>query len=218
MSWLKGGPFLEVSFLHILNEGRENLVQELTEKLKASFDHFEIAIDSNILQGLISQFDTGYPFDEKAPDSYLIHSIQIPIYLTIEGRRKSVLSLEQVSDSLIVVDFWFFGSEWDAPEWDQIGIKDFQIEGFKKFLKDLYNTIQFPFGMIEVENDVKGIFDTDAGWPHESYNLENINEKWINEYMMSIVKNGFLKSDSLNVSSEINGGKIIEKKTTHNKK
>jgi hypothetical protein len=106
-------------------------------------------------------------------------------------KRKSILSLRQISEKLVAVDFWYFGSEWDVPEWNQIGITNEQLPIFKDFLNKLFDSFDFVIGTVGYEVSVTDLFDTDNIWPDEKYNLENIKRQSLQvaNYFSHIVAN-----------------------------
>ena len=90
----------------------------------------------------------------KTRNSKIYHQVEIPVFVDTDGKRKSVLSLRQVSDKLVAVDFWFFGSEWDEPELEQRGVTENPIQLFKDMLNNLFNSFQFAIGTLGYENSV----------------------------------------------------------------
>ena len=174
MSWLQGGPFLEVSFLMALGADRQSCVDNIFSKLKSFKPTVELATTEIDLQEKLNEFIIGYPDDDKDPNSKFYHQAQIPVYVDTDGKRKSVLSLRQVSDKLVAVDFWFFGSQWDEPEWEQKGITENQIPLFKDMLNKLFDTFQFAIGTLGYENSVTDLFNTTDTYPSEEYRLDNI--------------------------------------------
>jgi hypothetical protein len=90
-------------------------VDNILTKLKSFKPTVDFAITETELKEKITEFDIGYPYDDKDPNTKVYHQTQIPIYVDTDVKRKSILSLRQVSYKLVAADFWFFGSEWDAP-------------------------------------------------------------------------------------------------------
>ena len=111
MTWLQGGPFLEVSFLLTIDSNRQSFADRILSRLKSFKPAVEPAITETELKEKISEFNIGYPDDDKDPKSKFYHSTQIPVYVNTDEKRKAILSLRQVSDKLATVDFWFFASE-----------------------------------------------------------------------------------------------------------
>lgn len=179
MTWLQGGPFLEISFLVSVESGRRCLVDNILTKLKYFKPSVTLAISGTELKEKINRFEIGYPEDDKDLNTKVYHQTQIPIYVETDIKRKSILSLRQVSNKLIAVDFWFYGSKWDDPDWNQAGITNEQIPIFKNFLHKLFDTFDFVVGTMAYEVSVTDIFDTDETWPDEKYNLDNIRKQFL---------------------------------------
>jgi hypothetical protein len=191
MTWLQGGPFLEISFLLTLELDRKSLADNILTTLKSLKPTVGFATTETELKEKILEFEVGYLDDDNDLISKVYHQTQIPIYVDIDCKRKSILSLRQVSDNLIAVDFWFFGSELDAPEWNQVGITIEQLPFFKEFLYKLFDTFDFAIGTVGYEVSVTDLFDTNETWPNEKYNLDNINNKLlqVDNYFSLIIAN-----------------------------
>jgi len=191
MIWLQGGPFLEISFLLTFDLGRQSFVDRILTKLKSLKPSVEFVTSEAELNEKISAFHIGYPFDDKDQNSKVLHQIQIPLYVDIEVKRKSVLSLRQVSDKFMAVDFWFFGAEQDEAEWNQEGITENQLPIFKDFLNTLFDTFDFVLGTMGFEISVTDLFEISDGWPDERYNIENISRELlqVDNYFSLIIAN-----------------------------
>jgi hypothetical protein len=170
--WLQGGPFLEVSFLLELKEEKTKTIQYIINKLSKVTNKVEI-VDKNVDE-IIDFFDTGYPYDEEDPQSIYLHSLRLRLYVCLSRKRKATLQIEMVSPDALMVDFWFYGDEFDAPEWDQIGIKKGEFTGFASFFKELYSVYEFKIGGIAIEEDVLELFGFDETYPNECYCYENV--------------------------------------------
>jgi len=170
--WLQGGPFLEVSFLLELKEEKRKTAQDIIGRLSRIINKVEI-VDKNVDE-VISFFERGYPYDEDHPQTNYIHSLRLRLYIYIARKRKAVLQIEMVSSNAIMVGFWFYGDEFDVPEWDQIGIKKEEIEDFKYFIKELYSVYEFNIGGIAMEEDVLELFGFGEAYPNECYRYENL--------------------------------------------
>lgn len=191
MTWLKGGPFLEISFLLTLELNRKSLAENILTKLKSFKPEVDFATTETGLIEKVSAFEIGYHDDDKDTSSKVYHQTQIPIYIDIDGKRKSILSLRQISNKLIAVDFWFYGSELDAPELNQKGITINQLPFFQDFLNTLFDTFDFVIGTMGYEISVTDLFDTNETWPNENYNLDNINKQLmqVDNYFLMIIAN-----------------------------
>ena len=191
MTWLQGGPFLEVSFLLTLDSDRLSFADNILTKLKSFTPTVEFAISVSDLKEKVNEFNIGYRYDVQDPNSIFLHSSQIPVYVETDEKRKSILSLRQISDKLVAIDFWFFGSEMDAPEWNQNGITVNKMPIFKDFLNKLFDTFDFIVGTIGYEISVTDLFNTKKAWPDEQYNLENIDTRLVqgDNYFTLIIDN-----------------------------
>ena len=211
MSWLQGGPFLEISFAMVPETDRRSFADNILSKLRLFTPTIEFAIPSIDLQEKIDKFVEGYPDNEVEPNATVYHQVQIPVFVDLDGKRKSMLALEQISSKLIVVDFWFFGSVHDAPEWGQKGIKQDQIHLFKDMLHRLYETFHFAIGTVAYENGVTAFFDTSEGWPHESYRLENVNKAFVqldHDFITIIVNKNYIQLEGRK-DIEVIGDKMV---------
>jgi len=170
--WLQGGPFLEVSFLLELKEQKTKTIQDIINKLSKITNKVEI-VDKNVDE-IIDFFDKGYPYEEEDPQTNYIHSSRFRLYVYLSRKRKATLQIEMVSSNAIMADFWFYGDEFDAPEWDQIGIKKEEFTDFTNFLKELYSVYEFKIGGIAIEEDVLELFGFSETYPNECYRYENV--------------------------------------------
>ncbi|WP_293300248.1 hypothetical protein [Pedobacter sp. UBA4863] len=191
MTWLQGGPFLEISFLLTLELDRHSLADNILTTLQSFKPAVDFATTETELKEKVSEFEIGYLDNDKDPTSKVYHQTQIPIYVDIDGKRKSILSLRQVSNKFIAVDFWFFGSELDAPEWNQQGITIDQLPFFQDFLNILFDRFDFVIGTVGYEVSVTDLFVTNETWPNEKYNLDNINKQslQVDNYFSLIIAN-----------------------------
>lgn len=166
--WLQGGPFLEVSFLMELQEDRRKTVRNILSGFSNITNKIEV-VDSNIDE-ILKNFNTGTQYDKTIQR----YSLRIKLFVSVSRKRKAILQIEQVSANAILVNFLFFGSEFDAPEWNQIGIKNEELQDFTNFLIELYYNFQFKVGGIAIEEDILGLIDCDEIYPNECYSFGNI--------------------------------------------
>jgi hypothetical protein len=164
-----------VSFLMPLGADKRVFIESILSGIGELPTSVLLAIDVAEREKLVRAFVEGYYDDEKDLSSVVYNTAQIPLMVKICGSRKSVLHVSRVSDSLAVVDFWFFGSEWDEEEWGQLGIKSEQVPSFKDLLVELYDQFRFPLGTVGIEKNALELFDANSGWPDESYSLARIN-------------------------------------------
>ena len=170
--WLKGGPFLEISFLFKLKEDKKQTIQDIINKLSKLTNKVEI-VDNN-LDEKIDFFDKGYSYDEEDPQSIKLHSFRLSLYVYFSRKRKATLQIDIVSSNALMVHFLFYGAEFDVPEWDQIGIKKEEFAGFTSLLKELYLLYEFKIGGIAVEEDILELFGFIETYPNECYRYENL--------------------------------------------
>ncbi|RID87703.1 hypothetical protein D1953_04905 [Peribacillus asahii] len=170
--WLQGGPFLEVSFLLELKEAKTKGIQDIINKLSKVTNKIEI-VDKNIDE-IIDFFERGYTYDEEDPESICLHSLKLRLYVYLSKKRKTTLQIEKVSSNALMVNFWFFGSLFDAPEWDQIGIKEDEITDFTDFLMELFSVYKYKVGGIAIEEDILDLFDCNETYPNECYCYEKV--------------------------------------------
>ncbi len=170
--WLQGGPFLEVSFLLELKEKKKETIQDIIFNLSKLRNRIEI-YDKNVDE-IIDFFDRGYPYDEDYPQTNYRHSLRLRLYVYLSRKRKATLQIEMVSSNAIMVNFCFFGSTFDALEWDQIGIKKEEITDFTNFLKELYSVYEFKIGGIAIEENVLELSGFGETYPNECYRYENV--------------------------------------------
>jgi len=210
--WLQGGPFLEVSFILENNSQRNKFIKDFLNKLKKIPQKFQIK--TNNIDTEIDKFSKGYPYDENDSNTYQIHSMEISLLINISGERKSQIYFEEISDKTIQVNFYFFGSELDAPEWNQKGIKDSDMPEFTEFLSSLYRVFEFPIGAISVENDCLLLFfDCDETWPNECYKLNNIDlEKTIKNIKKSYIIECLFDSEFFKIKNIPTSFKTIGKR------
>lgn len=191
MTWIQGGPFLEISFLLALTSERRTFMETLLQKLKSFSPEIEIVASSEELKEKIEAFHNGYLDDEQDPNSVSYHSAKLPLYVDIHGKRKSILAIEQHSSVLVEVSFWFYGSVYDAPEWKQKGISKNQIPDFKKVLHTLFDTFDFILGTVGYEVSTTNLFDTEEGWPSEKYAITNLKKHALqtDDFLLKILMN-----------------------------
>lgn len=188
--WLQGGPFLEVSFLLERKETKKQTIQSIIDKLSKVPNRVEI-VDKNVDE-MIDFFDKGYSDDEEDQRSIKLHSLRLSLYVYLSRKRKATLQIEMVSSNTLMVDFWFYGNEFDEPDWDQIGIKKEEFSGFTSFLKELYFVYKFKIGGIAIEQDVLELFGFGETYPNECYRYENLSPDYFLKepsYFVNIIWN-----------------------------
>jgi hypothetical protein len=168
---LRGGPFLEVSFL--LTTGEESRVEFLEHFLATlrlitipfSFVHTE---QNSVV---MTQFQEGYPYDGGDPNSIIIHKAEFSLIISFPEERKSRLYVEEIASHTLQFDFAFYGSGFDAPEWNQGGISPGDESKFLNFFEELYRVYSFPLGAIGYEVDCLFLFPEHENWPSEIFQI-----------------------------------------------
>jgi hypothetical protein len=207
--WLKGGPFLEVSFLL---EHKEQQIKDILNKLT----ELNIEIVDKSLTEIINDYETGYPFDDD-PHSVILHSLHIRLYVNFLGKRKAELQIEKVSSNSILVNFLFYGDEKDALELGQVGIKENDLKEFKTFLSKLFEVYKYKVGGIAIERYVLDLFESNETYPSEVYRYETLNPAKIlkrQELFIALIWNedfGELNGLVNNYKRVKNQGVLIEK-------
>jgi hypothetical protein len=167
MTWLQGGPFLEISLIT-----EEVDINDLITKI--SHHNCVNIIDENIEEKM-NQFKAGYLFDEEDSNSRRIHTIRLNIFVELLGKRKSLLFIERVAEKTFLLNFCFFGSEFDAPEWEQKGIQEDEYHHFVSFLSELLKYLQGFAGAVAIENDILGLISENHTRPNNAFSYKKIN-------------------------------------------
>ncbi|TDK61773.1 hypothetical protein E2K98_12855 [Bacillus salipaludis] len=155
-----------------LKEKKTKSIRDIINKFSTVTNKIEI-VDRNVNE-IIDAFEAGYPTDESDLNLFYIHSLKLRIYVYLSRKRKATLQIEKVSSNALMVNFWFFGSIFDAQEWDQIGIKEEEFTDFSNFLEELYHVYQFKVGGIAFEEDVLNLFSCNETYPNECYRFEKV--------------------------------------------
>jgi hypothetical protein len=167
MTWLQGGPFLEIS---LITEDVEikNLITKIS-RLKS------ISIIEENIEKKINQFETGYLFDEEDSNSRRMHTIRLNIFVEVLGKRKSLLFIERVAEKTLLLNFCFFGSEFDAPEWEQKGIQEGEYHHFVSFLSELLKYLKGIAGAVAIEKDILELISENNTRPDNVFSYKEIN-------------------------------------------
>ena len=169
MSWLQGGPFLELSFIFNESTNIENVISKL--------NNTNVKIEVHNSPEYIQQFFEGYPYDEDDLHSVMMHRIEINLTVHTTRQRRALLFVEKISSELLSFSMCFFGAKYDAPEWNQPGIRDDELDEFICLLISLYRELKFSVGGLAIEEDMKGLFDVNEVWSNEKYKFANLTFK-----------------------------------------
>ncbi len=172
---LRGGPFLEVSFLlETKGESRVDFLEHFLRTIPLITIHFTfVHTDQN--PTIMNQFQEGYPWDSDDQDSIIIHKADFPLKIFFPEARKSMLYVEEIAPITLQFDFAFFGSGLDAPEWNQRGISPGDESKFLNFFEELYRVYSFPLGAIGYEVDYLYLFPKYENWPSEVFQVDQFN-------------------------------------------
>ncbi len=121
------------------------------------------------------QFQEGYPYDSTDPDSIIIHQAEFPLIMQFPEECKSRLYVEEIAPHTLQFDFTFFGSAWDAPEWNQRGITPGDEPKFLNIFEELYRVYGFPLGTIGYEVDCLSLFPEYQTWPSDIFQIARFN-------------------------------------------
>lgn len=194
MNWLQGGPFFELSFII---KDVEPLYQTIIRLVNSS----KIKIVLHNTSEFIEEFYDGYPFDEDKPEERIVNQISLNLTFYLNRTRQSLLFVERINTNLLCFSICFYGSELDASEWQQIGIRQAEHYEFYSLLRDFYNEFHFIIGGSAIEEDAKAFFDTNECWPDNSYSIENITAKRVNDKLSNFIQ--VIVNNKLNLISQL---------------
>ena len=175
MNWLEGGPYYELSFLIKNSEDKQSLLRTILSKLREE-STFEIVNSEEELDIKIEEYVRGEVDEEVIRRNIDIHSI-----LQISGRRKSRLNISELSEELVKVNFWFYGSIYDVEEWNQKGIQQKDKEAFKEFFNSVKIILDPILGTIAYEEDCEELFLTKILSPDRYFSIKNLSIENIRE-------------------------------------
>lgn len=185
MSWLQGGPFLELSFI----------IEEIDQlnKIIRQIQNTDIKIEVQDPSELIIEFYEGYPYDDDNPKSKFIHQVTLNLTVHTLRKRRAVLFIRRIGPGMLCFTMCFFADEMDAPEWNQPGVRDDELPEFIELLVLLNKEINFLVGGLAFEEDVNALFNTKECWPHEDYNVSKLlvdqTENKLKSFMAVLVRN-----------------------------
>ena len=112
-----------------------------------------------------------------------------------------MLFVERINTNLLCFSLCFYGSEIDASEWQQPGIRQSEHNEFYSLLREFYNEFHFIIGGSAIEEDAKAFFDTNECWPDSSYSIENITAESVNNSMS--IFNQVIVNKKLDIISQL---------------
>lgn len=184
---------MEVSFLLPLDVSRRELLEVLLVRLKELEVRVDVVRGHEAVIQASGAFVNGYLSDDKDPRSEWYHTMRVDLMFYMDCPRQSSLYITQVSSSLVCVDFCFFGSEDDEPEWNQKGVSRSQLPQFKELLIMFFHAFDFVAGMVAHETDVLDLFGLDLTWPNEAFTIDTLRSTWNggmgNQALIAVVTN-----------------------------
>ncbi|MFF2888004.1 hypothetical protein [Paenibacillus sp. NPDC057967] len=166
ISWLQGGPFLELSFVTTNCTKLETIINQIQNM------DVKITVENQIES--LQEFYRGYSYDVDDPNSKIMHSITLNITVHTIRQRRALLIVEKFGSDLLFFSMCFFGDLEDAPEWSQPGIRCDEVYEFRSLLILLFKELKFSVGGLAIEEDVKTLFETEGEWPYEQCTLSNV--------------------------------------------
>ena len=175
MTWLQGGPYYEISFLLKNSEDKGKLLRSIISKINS-----QLAIELNhSIKELASRV---LAFEQGEKDGLIIRrNIELDAITQISGTRKHRLFISELSEELIKLNFWFYGSLYDAKEWNQKGIRSIDKPAFIQFFKSAKVVLEPILGTIAYEEDCEELFMTDILSPNKYFSIKNLNINSIKE-------------------------------------
>lgn len=168
MNRLQGGPFYELSFLIKNQVDKENLVKQILFNFSKKRNFIAHHAKEELTERL-RLFVEG-----ENEGNYLLRSFDIDTQIDISGSRKLRLFIAELSDELLKINFWFYGSPYDAKEWNQIGLKESDKPEFILFFKEAKEILEPILGTIAYEEDCTALFDSEYTYPNEYYKIKNL--------------------------------------------
>ena len=168
MNWLQGGPYYEISFLINNSEDKEKLLRTILSNLKEK-STFEVVNSNDELEDKIEKYVNG-----EIEEEIIRRNLDVNSRLQISGSRKSRLNIMELSEELVKVNFWFYGSIYDVEEWNQKGIQEKDKEAFKEFFKSVRMILNPILGTIAYEEDCEELFLSDILSPNKYFSIKNL--------------------------------------------
>ncbi|WP_271766696.1 hypothetical protein [Aquimarina algiphila] len=182
MNWLQGGPFYELSFLIKNSRNKVKLINDLV-LLFNKIDVIEFVEPEKIIKSKIESYI------QKHETIGLIRRVfDTNTKINVAGMRKSRLHIQELSEELVKINFWFYGSTFDADEWNQVGLKLKDKPKFKLLFNVLKIKINPILGTIAYEEDCSGLFNTSQSPKSSDYSLNKLK---LNEMKELVRLNGF---------------------------
>src|SRR6185503_15752034 len=117
------------------------------------------------------------PWDDDDKSSFIVHAWNGLVQLQFKAKRESSIKIYQICESVIHVNFYFWGDENDG--WGQDGLTNDELPDFVVFLKSLARLLKFEVGTIGFHTWAIFLYSSDEDWGHPSYALKNLTRKTI---------------------------------------
>ncbi len=179
MTWLQGGPYYELSFLIQNSVDKAQLINNLMI-LVNGIELVQIITSEDEIERKKDEFINGYVYD-----GIIYRVLDLNTKVDVAGMRKSRLHVQELSKELVQLNFWFYGSEFDAEEWNQKGLKEGDKPEFRLLFNSLKKKIKPILGTIAYEEDCSGLFNTNNSSPHSDYSLAKLKLNEIKERVES---------------------------------
>lgn len=181
MKYISGGPFLEISFSIECEKKIKESVENIFNRIEKSIKNFKYNENDYFLA--FENFITGTVYD----DELTYNSFELGFIASVGRERYGILFINKVEDATFVVNLTFFGSEMDAPEWNQIGIMSSERKEFIELFKNMYERFQFSIGCIAFEEDILGFWNCDEMWPNSKYKYQYLESSGINKIPNGVI-------------------------------
>ncbi len=151
--FLRGGPSLELCVI-IKSGSRQQFLNHVLSKLPTF--PFPSLVNADEARRRSSQFLEGWIYDEDT--NTMFYEVVIPIVVNIAGWRKCQLRITELCHELYQLDFEFFGDRDDAPEWNQLGVKESDDPIFRECLGKVCSFFKADLGLMGFEMDAVSFF------------------------------------------------------------
>lgn len=176
---LQGGPYYELSLLFKNSIHKKTIIENIISKLTTTSYQFEITESESDLSEKINHYIKG-----DIDNDLIIRTLDINIKLNTSVNRIARLFLAELSEELIKLNFWFYGSPYDAIGFNQKGIQEIDKPYFKAFLIILIHEFHPILATIAYETDCDALFETIEAYPNSVYSMKNLTIKKIQQKIL----------------------------------
>lgn len=183
MTWLKGGPYYELSILIRNIVPKVRLLTHILKELNHLDFPYKIIDSETEVAKKVDLYEIG-----ERDDNLIRREFDIDAEFEISGKRKARIFIAELSNDLIKANFLFFGGEQDEGEWNQIGIKNEDKSEFRRFFDSIIKKFNPILGTIGYEVDCIELFELNETYPNVKY---TINELSIDKIQRRINKSNY---------------------------